>query len=286
MAQWDFDGDELLFLLAAGLVSACGALEFCVTVLRPRSPTAAPARGLLLLTPPLTLVGLYWVLQHWADPKYVVSHPDYVILFMLGGGAWLTILRLAINYVGVSIRDDVIERNNTAATAVTLGAIIGNMAIYTGGNVGAGPTIWTTILPATVASLIWLFLWLIIAALSPLPDAVALDRDLATGIRHGGILIATSLVLARAIAGDWTSWTATFSDMIILLWPVLPLTVLAVILHRALAPSPARPQLPVLTTGVIPALFAVLLALAYLRYLGPAEIGKTVITYEQYMNSK
>ncbi len=38
------------------------------------------------------------------------------------------------------------------------------------------------------------------------------ERDLASGIRTGGLFIAVGLVLGRAVAGDWVSESATLRD--------------------------------------------------------------------------
>jgi hypothetical protein len=178
------------------------------------------------------------------------------------------------------------DRANPAAAWVVCGAIFGSMAIYCGGNVGAGPTIWTTIVPAVVAEIAWVFAWAIIELMSHPSEMIAIDRDVACAIRHAGDLLASGLILGRSIAGDWTSWQSTFVDAARLAWPLALLVIAAVVLNRMMRPNLANPQPAVVSAGLIPAIILVVFAVGDLAVRGPADIGKHVVTYEQYTNQK
>jgi hypothetical protein len=63
------------------------------------------------------------------------------VLFLAGGGAWLTIAMLAMPLLGIDPRGDALERGNRAATLVTCSAMLGAMLCYAGANIGEGATI-------------------------------------------------------------------------------------------------------------------------------------------------
>jgi uncharacterized membrane protein YjfL (UPF0719 family) len=288
MGNWDFDGDEVLFFLVASILGVIGLCQWYWRLARSTrlGEHTGGRRLLLALTPPAALAGLYFVLQHWADPKYVVGQLDYILLFMAGGLAWLMLTRSAIPLLGIAVRDDAIERRNTASAVAACGAMLGTMAIYAACNVGAGPTIWTTIFPALVATAAWLVLWLIVELTTRVSEDIAIERDTAAGVRQAGWSIATGLILGRAMAGDWTAWSDTFDAFGRLGWPALILAAAVVPLHWALRPTPSQPRRSTYTAGVIPATILIGVAFIYLVWLGPADIGKHVITYDEYMKQR
>src|SRR4051812_7379788 len=120
MASFDFSGDEGLFMLVAAAASAAGGVAWYVPLFatRPAGGTrgAASTKLALALLPPLLLLLLLLVLENWSDPATVAGHGDYVLLFMLGGCAWLWWAAWLARAMGVSPRDDAIERGNRAAT--------------------------------------------------------------------------------------------------------------------------------------------------------------------------
>jgi uncharacterized membrane protein YjfL (UPF0719 family) len=284
MGNWDFDGDEAFFFLVATILGVVGLAKWYLPLARrTRLGERGPGRLMLGLTPPLAMGGLLFVLTQWADAKYVVGQLDYILLFFAGGLAWLTLAQWLIRLLGVDVRDDAVERRNSAAAVAASGALIGVTAIYAGCNVGAGPTIWTTILPAIVATAAWFALWLIVELTAHVSEQIAIERDTAAGVRQAGWAIATGLILGRAMAGDWTAWDDTYNSFVQLGWPVLALVAAVVPLHRSLRPTPAQPTRSTLYAGVTPAAVLIALALLYVLWLGPADIGKHVVTYEEYM---
>src|SRR4051812_13339427 len=85
-------------------------------------------------------------------------------------------------------------------------------ACHAGANIGNGPGWWVVIFSAALATGSLLVLWIALADLTPVADAVAIDRDPAAGIRLGGWLAASGLVLGRAVAGDWESAWQTVAE--------------------------------------------------------------------------
>jgi hypothetical protein len=279
----EFGEDEFAFMIISGAIGVLGLLRTAILLLRPR-PIRTPdgIAALLFFTPIVALGALYYVLQHWADPHYVIGQPGYILLFMLGGAAWIVCTIYLVQLLGISLRDDALDRYNSAAAVTIAAAILGAMALYAGGNVGAGPTIWTTIGSAAAAAIVWLFGWIAMELFTPLADTITIDRDIATALRHGGFLLALGLILGRAVAGDFTSWQSTFNDFACHGWIALPMILAPGIMHRFFRPTPTRPRPSIVAAGLAPALVFLLFAALYLWWLGPAPIGQTNITYEQY----
>jgi hypothetical protein len=287
LGKWDFDGDEALFFFVSAAVAVFGFFRWYLHILRrSRLMRAGGIRFALSITPIICLCGLWFVLTHWADPKYVVGQLDYQLLFASGGLMWLWLVAWLLTWFGLSVLDDALDRANPAAATVACGAMLGAMAIYAGSTVGSGPTIWTTIAPAFVATSAWFAVWFVVELVTHLSESIAIDRDVAAGVRHAGFLLAAGLILGRASAGDWTSWNSTFSEMLHIGWPVILLAAVAVVLNVIFRATPERPSPGVTTLGLIPAVIFVIAAVGYIVTLGPADIGKHVITYEQYMQSK
>jgi hypothetical protein len=116
-------------------------------------------------------------------------------------------------------------------------------------------------------------LWLGYQLVSGAADAIAIGRDVASGIRFGGMAVATGLILGRAVAGDWESEAGTWRDFVHHGWPALPLVVLAVVVQRRLRPTAERPR-PPLRQGVVPAFVYLALSGLDLLMLGSWAEGK------------
>ena len=284
MANWDFSGDEALFFFLSAALGVVWALRWYVIVFR---ATPIGDRGwqrwLLALTPIFCIVILWIVLRNWSDPVAVAGHIDYELLFVAGGLALLAITGWFTSaLLGISWRDDALERDNVAAAVTVSGTMLGVTALYAQSNMGAGPTIWTTIFPAAVGLIALLAMWLLLEPIAHISETITIDRDVAFALRHAAWLVATGLIIGRAAAGDWHDWPSTYGDMLRLGWPSLALAAFAAVSHRMLRPTPHNPHPSVLTAGLIPALILIGIAIGYLAALGPPEVGKHVITYEQY----
>lgn len=280
MATWDFSDDEVFCLLVSGVVGIVGFVQWVRGLSNVRTSGAIHAG--MALVPVACAAGLLWVLQYWADPVAVAGHADYVFLFMLVGFAWMTLLGAGLTAMGVSLRDDVLERQNKAAAVLWAGWMIGGMTLYAGANVGSGPTIWTTIAPAMVGTVLLMAGISVLGASWGMVDAVAIDRDVATGMRNTGVMMGMGLVIGRAAAGDWWSWGSTFADLLKLSWPAGVLLAAGLWMNKKWRPTAQRPRGNVVKMGLLPGAAMVGMALAWIVWLGPAEIGKHVVTYEQY----
>jgi hypothetical protein len=261
------DADEVPVAILAGVVTAAywgswlWAAGQTSLLVRPFGRTAA------LLFCLAGSFGLVFVtLLTWADPV-VRTGPGYIILFLAAAGVALAAATAVAPAIGVSPLDDAVRRPNAAAVWVTGGLWLGTALAVAGANVGRGDTIGTTIGPLALGVATLLVLWAVHAAGTGAAAAVRLDRDVPSGIRQAGLLVAWGLILARATAGDWESVARTWEDFAAQGWPAAALLALAVPVERALRPSAERPA-PSWAAGVGPALVYVLAAAGWVAWLG------------------
>ena len=144
------------------------------------------------------------------------------VLFLTGAGAaWLGIATLLFSWLGLSLRDDAGERKNIGALVALCGSLTGVALIYAGGSVGEGPSYSNNAFSIGLAALGFFGLWILLELAGGVSRSITEDRDLASGLRLCGFLIAVGLVLGRAVAGDWHSENATVHDLIRDGWPVV-----------------------------------------------------------------
>src|SRR5262245_20931584 len=200
--MFDFSEDEVFFMLVAAAVAGWGLFRwFRVIAARPTLGDALDGsqRARLAILPVLCLGFVAAVIWNWADPIAVAGHIDYVILFIAGAGAWFSLTIFSLSGLGINVRHDVVVNGNRAAAFAVVGVALATTLIYTWSNIGAGPTIWTTILPAALGSLTLLSFWFLIETIASVSDAITIDRDRATGIRIAGWAIAAAIILGRSV---------------------------------------------------------------------------------------
>jgi uncharacterized membrane protein YjfL (UPF0719 family) len=203
-SMFNFSSDEVICLFAAIWISVLGLFRWYGPLLSmPSLGRSDAGRVMLGLFPPLMLLITLVVVVLWADPQ-VAGHLDYILLFLFLQGASVTLGCETLRLLGIGLGDDAVERNNFAAAVAVVGFISALAIVFALSNVGGGPTIWTTILPALASSLILVALWLMVELLGGgVAEAIAIDRDAATATRVAGAMIGCSLVLGRAAAGNW-----------------------------------------------------------------------------------
>jgi hypothetical protein len=230
-------GDEVLVLVASVVASGFGILWWYARILRSvQGGSAAHEFGMLALGPPVALLTVFLVARI-AGSFDVRDAPNYLFLYTVLGLTWAFAAVYALDILGISFRDDAIERRNAAAAVVVIACLIAHAVIYAGANIGNGPGWWAVVAPAFVGSTIWFLLWILVAMLCRLDDDITVSRDLAAGVRIAGYALALGLILARGAAGDWTSLAQTIGDFRVA-WPVLPLTAAAIAIERILESRP------------------------------------------------
>jgi len=253
--------DDETFALFAGIAIGLIPFLFWYKALLLHGKFSAPRgqRLPLYLAPLVGLLGLKYVLAHYADPV-VRADVDYQWLFLATAMVWLNAVRYLSPFLGIGIPGDVIERNNSAAVAALTGALVAVMIVFSGGSIGSGPTIWTTLIPAFLGTIALFGFWLVLESASHPSAAIGEDRDLAAGLRLAGFLVAVAFIFGYAAAGDWVSMGDTFSSLILRGWPALIVLMVAVLFETRLKPTPQVPHQPVLSHGLLPAMGLVLIS--------------------------
>ena len=236
------DGDEVFFLVLASAIGISALCRWYLPLWRVDPLlSGSRSRTLLALPPILSLGGVGVVLLNWADPQ-VRDAPQYWLLFLMGGAMWLAFPMMVLPILGISPRFDALDRANLPATIVSASALFATTIVYAAANIGTGPTIWTTIGPAALGTAAMLCAWFVYRLLSPAWEDVAIGRDLAAGARISAFLLATAVILAPPLAGNWVSTTATWNDLLRQGWPVIPLVVAAAVADRYFTPTARQPR--------------------------------------------
>ncbi len=163
----------------------------------------------------------------------VVNDFIYLIFYILLGFTWVFIgLKLMFYFFDLSWIDDALNNKNKAAVFTITGAFLGLTIIYSGANIGDGPGWWCVIFAGGLGLVSWIVLGLIMNKFTQVFERVSLERDIYCGIRFGAYLLAAGIILGRASAGDWTSFYMTIVEFLVG-WPVLPLTLLALLVERS-----------------------------------------------------
>jgi uncharacterized membrane protein YjfL (UPF0719 family) len=184
-------------------------------------------RLVLLTAPPVCLVLILIVLTRLAATT-VRGDALYISFYLLVGAGWLGGATLIFPFLGISARDDVLERGNRAASWAVAGALTGASCSFAGANVGNGPGVAAVLFSALLSSALFFGLWLGLDLLTSFTDAVSIDRDEPAGIRLGGLLLGLGLLSGWSVAGDWISASATLKDFGASAWPAILLTAVAV----------------------------------------------------------
>jgi hypothetical protein len=231
---------------------------------RPRAPAFATFLSLTVVV----LASFLLTVLTQAASEDVRTAPQYLFMYMVLGLAWLKVAEAGFAYVGVSARDDAIERGNGAAAGAVAGAMAGVTLCYAGGNIGNGPGWWVVVFSGGLATATLLAAWLTLDRLTGVNDVVTIDRDRAAGVRLGAFLTACGLLLGRGVAGDWLSADATVSDFARFLPAVAVLLLMAVVIEGVARPTPRRPVTPLAGPGIGVAICYVGFAAGYVRYFG------------------
>jgi hypothetical protein len=201
----------------------------------------------------------------------VRGHSDEVVFLTFFGFIWLIFSAHLCPWFGLSFEDDVLERRNTAALIALFAATVASAILYASGNLGEGPSYWNNVFSAALGISGFFALWLIFEIAGHVSVSIAEERDVASGVRFAGFLLAIGLMLGRAIAGDWDSESATLRDFCRDGWPALALCLVASVAEHFLRPSRARPAPGWLSFGLLPGLAYFGSACEWVFHLGPWE---------------
>jgi hypothetical protein len=242
-------GDEVLLLIVSGLIAVGTSIGWLTTLLRPWRLRRTIPRSLLVIAPPAAWIGLLAVLRTLTSAD-VRNEPFYLVQYLLLGIAWCGIAASCLPLIGLSVRDDLAERDNRAAVPGVVGALLGLMACYAGANIGDGPGWWCVVWAAGLATVAWFVAGALVASFARLPERVTVERDEAAGVRLAAFFIACGILCGRGAAGDWSGALATVLEFAAA-WPVVPLLAVAISAERLLRTSPERPESSWAGTAVV-----------------------------------
>lgn len=194
-----------------------------------------------------------------------------VVFLMLAGVVWMIFSSIAFSWLGVSIRDDAWERRNSAASVALGGALLAVATMVAAGNLGEGPSLWENVFSAGLAMGVMFSLWVVFELGGHVSVSIAEERDLASGLRFGGLLMAWGLILGRAVTGNWHSAGETIRDFLCDGWPAVLLWMVALAVESLLKPSRMRPFPRWFNCGVVPATLYLAVAAVWLWHLGRWE---------------
>jgi hypothetical protein len=266
--MWDFSNDEAIFFLSTLIVAIVVGVRYYRPLfsISPMNISRGQRRSLFWL-PIIAILPTLIVVGRWADPQ-VVGHPDYMTLFAFGAAVWIFTASQFISVFGISMHDDALERQNRAALIASYGVVLGAAIVYALCNIGRGPTIWTTIVPAIVGTMLLIATLLLIELVGgSVSDSITIDRDIASALRLAGATIASAIVLGRAGAGDWASWNQTWIDFVTLGWPAAALALAAGAVHKLLRPTDLIPQPDIWKRGLFPAVLFLIAGVLFAIFL-------------------
>jgi uncharacterized membrane protein YjfL (UPF0719 family) len=188
-------------------------------------------KRIVLLTIPLVCLALILAVLTKLASTTVRFNPLYIGFYLLVGAGWLGGVTLIFPFLGISARDDVLERGNRSASWALTGALTGASCSFAGANVGNGPGAEAVLFSAVLSSTLFIGLWLGMDLTTSISDAITVDRDERAGIRLGGFLLGIGLLSGWSVAGDWVSASATLKDFASSSWPAILLTAAAIVVE-------------------------------------------------------
>jgi len=232
------------------ILALCSMRWFYIARVNPLgTPWWLRISALLSVALPMALIGV--VLKLWSDPN-VRSDDLAFFYFFLTGAGWMIASDWVWEMLGLSLRDDVLERHNAATPVVIAGAYLGTALCFAGANIGNGPG-WPAVLLCAVLSTVALFaLWGVLNACTRMGFWVTVDGHLAIGIRISALLLAWGMILGRSVAGPWVSTPHTLKSFAEFAWPSIVLLILEIVIHRRFKLCPRNPS--VFRWGWLPAL--------------------------------
>jgi uncharacterized membrane protein YjfL (UPF0719 family) len=231
-----------------------------------------PVAGQWLLDlAPLASFGALLLVLRTASAHDVRDDIRYLLLYFFLGAAWVSVVVRFLPLLGLSARDDVVERANSSAARAIAGAMLAITLCFAGGNIGDGPGWWVVVFSAALATVALLLSWLVLEAVARVADVVTIERDDAAGVRLGGWLVACGLIAGVGAAGDWISVRDTVSTFALVAWPLLPLVGIAALLEWQSRPTPEQPAPSVIAYGAVPALLYIGVAALYVYQSWPVE---------------
>src|SRR5436190_154339 len=144
-----------------------------------------------------SLIMVAVALHLWGAAEVRANASDVFFLTFVGA-VWLVLATKLFSWLGLSFRDDAVERRNIAALTALCGAVPAVALTYIGGSQGEGPSYWNNVFSASLGTVGLLGVWILLELGAKVSVSIAEERDFASGLRMCGFLLAIGLVLGRA----------------------------------------------------------------------------------------
>ncbi|NLX63849.1 MAG: hypothetical protein GX022_03590 [Clostridiaceae bacterium] len=225
------DIERIIFIYSAGL-ALVGIFDWYKRIKEVREIRLNKTAILILsFLPVLASLIILYILRNQASFD-VVDNFIYIVFYLSIGLVWIRLgLVLIFLFFDLSWIDDVLNNNNKAALFAISGAYIGTALIYSGANIGDGPGWWCVLFAGGLGLTAWILLGILIDKVTQVFERITVRRDINCGIRTGFYFLASGVILGRASAGDWTSFSMTILEFSAG-WPVLILALLTIIIER------------------------------------------------------
>jgi hypothetical protein len=202
-------------------------------------PLAAHRSGrrltrILIITFAVCLIGNFLVLLTISSAD-VRSDEDEIGFYLAITAVWLVLTVVGFEYLGISFRDDVASRRNSAAAATICGLMAGEAFCLAGSHTGNGPGPEVVFACAAISTATLFVAWILLDAFSGIVERVSVERDFAGGIRGAGFLGGCGAILGASVAGDWISLERTLRGFVRFCWPILGLLLLTIGVERVIA---------------------------------------------------
>lgn len=261
-------GDETLATLVFLVIGVATWYQYFKPVVSVRRPAGAlGSGGWLFAVAAFCAVVFFVVLATWASAD-VRDSGLYLFFYMLFGAAWVGLGTALLPRVGLSVRDDVVERGNWAAAFAIGGAMLGLTAAFAGANMGNGPGWWVVLYSGALSTGGLLGIWGLMNVISRTHEHVTVDRDVAAGLRTGALLVACGMILGRGAAGDWIDAWKTTADFVRVGWPALVLALAGAVIERFAALDGKVARRSAFVYGVVPGAAYVIAAGKVLHLVG------------------
>jgi len=259
---------EIVFVFAAALVFLhltniwkSFAIPSCS--LRP-SRVPAILHSVLLL---VCTVILIFVLTQWAD-REVRSDATWIFFYLAFSLALILAAQEIFALLGVSWRDDFVERRNVSAAIAVVGFTLGVTFCVAGANIGNGPGWWVVLVCAVLSIGALLGAWMTLNWIARVAETITIERDVDAGIRVGGFLVTGGIIFGISVSGDWQSVEVTVADFIRSAWPVAVLLIAVSIYERALQRRSLSKREPGIGISIAIAAAMIAAAAAHAKHAG------------------
>jgi hypothetical protein len=219
--------EAIALMISLGIAVVAWARWLFVAITRAPLGAGFGIRVALALTPILCGVLLFSVLKLFAASD-VRNDLRYLAMYQIMGAAWVGLGQVLIASMGISMRDDALERRNAGASTILCAALLALTLCFAGGNIGDGPGWWVVIFSAVLSTAALFGLWWTVQHATALADVITIERNLSDALRFSGFLLAIGLILGRSVAGTWVNAAETVKDFLVMGWPALALALVEI----------------------------------------------------------